>query len=236
MRHVTCCISAFIMLLALAGSAWAAGVPWKDAGDEAAATATQEEVKADIGEVRYNRLVEPIEAKVKLAEKAMEPYEKEQQKPPEQRRPQVLQQCKVRSAQMYVAAAQQAMRAQRMVQKSSHRAYFKEEFEKPNRDKAVRIYLDLGMEVRAGGNIPQAAMLYKQALGMDPDNTEAKAALRELALEYQQAMKDQKYRSRNAGGGDDDQKRSWDWDRDADYKRDWGNWRNYTGNGGGGWW
>jgi len=235
MRHASGHIVVVLAILASAGVAWAASVPWKGNADVAAKPATLDEIKADLGDVRFKRMVASIDAKVALAEKAMAPYEKEMEKPPEKRRTDLLQKCKVRSAQMYMEAAKAALRAQNTLHKATQRACIKETYEDPNRQKAIRIYQGLGLDARAQGNIPQAAFFYKQVLAIDPDNAEGKVALKELALEYRQALQDQKYRGKNAGGSSEDRK-AWDWDYGSDHKRDYGNWRNYTGNGNGGWW
>jgi len=233
MRHASGLILMAAIVLLSTGAAWAAGVPWKN-GEEPVDPATLEEMKADLGEPRFKRLVAPIESKVQLAEKAMVPYQKEMEKPPDKRRAELLQKCKIRSAQMHVAAAQAAMRAQNSLHKTSHRARIKETYEEPNRKKAIRIYEGLGLDARAAGNIPQAGFFYKQVLSVDPSNQQARTALKELAQEYRQAMQDRKYRGKSSGGDSDDRK-SWDWDRDADYNRDWSDWRNYSGSGRGGW-
>ncbi|MEA3366799.1 MAG: hypothetical protein U9R68_01650 [Planctomycetota bacterium] len=225
-----------VTVLTVGSAAWAADVPWKRSDqDDAPAPATLEEIKAEVGQARYQRIVGPIESRMALAEKAMDPYNKEMEKPAKDRRAAMLQKCKVRSAQMHEAAAKAAVRAGHMLQKKSHRACIKEEFEKPNRRDAARIYLELSSAARLEGNIPQAAVLCKKALAADPQNAQARQLLKELAQEYQQAVRDRRNRSGNTGGGSSEDKKAWDWDRDSDHNRSWGDWRNYTGHGRGGW-
>ncbi len=237
-------------LMGMAGSVGVrgAGVPWKAGagGAPAVAPATAEEVKADLGEARFQRLIKPIEAKIALAKKAMEPYEKEMEKPPDKRRPELLKRCKVRAAQMYMGAALAAKRARLSLSKTAHQAFFAETYEKPNRQKAVDLLLELALQARSEGNLREAVFLYRQVLAADPENAEAKTAMKDLYQQYQQAMRDRATRSRSTGGGEGKTKNPWDWDRDADYKRDWGDWRNYAGrgsdwrdyvgDGGGKWW
>jgi len=230
MRRPTWRVVAAMALLVLGGAAWAAGVPWKPAdNDEPVVAATLEEMKADLGQARFKRVVGLIEAKVALADKAMEAHDKEMQKPVEKRQATLLQRYKVQAAQMHVAAAKAALRAKHMVQKASHRACIQETFEVPNKKKAVALYLDLGIEARAEGNLRQAALVYKEVLAIDPENAEAKAALKELAREYQQALRDRKYRSKSSGGGSDDEKKPWKIDDDDFTDRDWGDWREHGG-------
>jgi len=217
-----------VTVLVLCGAAWA-DVPWKRGDDEDVAPATLEEIKADVGQARYGRIVGPIESKVALAKKAMEPYQKEMKKPVGKRRDSLLQKCKVRSAQMYAAAAKAALRAGRMLQKKSHQAGIQEAFVKPNQAEAARIYLELSSDARIEGNFPQAAVFCKKALETDPENAHAKQLLKQLAEEYRQALRDRRNRSRHTGGGSED-KKPWEWDYDSDHDRDrdWGDWRNYT--------
>ncbi len=234
MRAATHRIVLAVTILALAPAAWA-GVPWKgDDNADAVAPATLDEVKADLGQARYGRVVGPVESKMALAEKAMEPYEKEMEKPVGKRRTDLLQKCKVRSAQMHGAAAKAAKRAQLMLQKASHRACIEEEFEKPNRESAIRIYLELSRDARLAGNLPQAAAFCKKALGVDSQNEEARQLFKQLAEEYRQAVRDRRRRPGSTGGGSED-KKPWEWDRDSDHNRDWGDWRNYGGGGRRGW-
>lgn len=234
MIHATRPILMGLALLAIAAAAHA-DVPWKRGNEEdAVAPATLDEVKEEVGEARYQRIVGPIESKMALAEKAMEPYNKEMEKPADQRRAALLQKCKVRSAQMHEAAAKAAKRAAFMLQKKSHRAAIEEEFEKPNRRAAARIYLELSRDAHTGGDLRQAAILCKKALAADPENADAKQLLKQLADEYRQAARDRRNRSGSTGGGSED-KKSWEWDADSDHNRDWGDWRNYGGSGRRGW-
>jgi len=214
-----------VTVLAL-GLSVRADVPWKQNDDDAVTPATLDELKADLGQPRYNRIVDQVQSKVTLAEKAMEPYYKEMGKPVEKRRTALLEKCKMRSAQMYEAAAKLARRIQLQLQKKSHQACIKKQFEQPNRDKAAKLYLELSVDAQAGGNITQAALLCKKALAADPANEQAKSLFRQLAEEYQQAMRDRKNRSRSVGGGsdEDDGDRGWD-------GRDWRDWDGLRGRG-----
>jgi hypothetical protein len=234
MTAATRLILAVLAVLAL-GTAARADVPWKQGNQaDAVAAATLEDIKAEVGQARYDRIVQPIESKVELAEKAMEPYEKEMEKPAGKRRTDLLLKCKLRSAQMYEAAANAAKRAAFTLQKKSHRACIQEQFETPNRRQAARVYLELSGDARQGGHLAQAAVFCKKALTADPENEQAKQLLKQLAEEYRQAARDGRNRSGSTGGGSED-KKSWEWDADSDHNRDWGDWRNYGGSGRRGW-
>ncbi len=229
MRHLARRMAVAAALLAFSATTWAAGIPWKHADrDTPVVPATLEEMKADLGEARFNRVVGLIETKVTLAEKAMDAYEKEMAKPLKKRQSTLLQRYRVRAAQMHVAAAKAALRARNMVQKASHRACIRETFEGPNKQPAVRLYRELGLEARADGNLPQAVLFYRRALAIDPENTEAKIALKQLAQEYQHARGLKKHRSKSSGGGSN-KKKPWKIDDDDYTDRDWGDWREYGG-------
>jgi len=225
-------IAMALVVFALASAAWA-DVPWKR-GDEAVTPATLEEIKADVGQAQYERIVNPIESKVDLAKKAMEPYDKEMEKPADKRRASLLQKCKVRSAQMYEAAAKAGQRACHVLQKKSHQAGIEEAFVKPNRAEAVRIYMELSNDAHAAGSIPQAAVFCRKALEVDPQNEQARELLKQLAEEYRQAVRDGRTPP-GTGSGGDDEKKPWEWDRNSTHNRDWGDWRNYSGGAGRRW-
>lgn len=226
------CLLIVAAVLMLASLAVAADVPWKkDNADDAqqdTTPATVAQLKTELTEARFDRIIGPIEAKAALAEKAMEPYEKEMKQPPDKRRQDVLVACKERSAQMYMAAALAAKRAQGLVQKKSHQLGIRKHYEEPYTKKAVDMLLELAGDARSNRNMMQSVGYYKNVLAIDPDNHQARTALKDLQEQYRQAMQDRKKGGGSAGGGNSD-KNPWDWDYDSDHNRDWGNWREYSG-------
>lgn len=209
-------------------------IPWKAFNGTAKSqeSVAPGDLKAELSTVQYARVVKPIETRIDMATKAMEPYEAEMQKPEEKRRQSVLVKCKTRSAEYYLAASYSAKKAARLVGKDSLKAALKEQYEEPNKQKAIDIYLELALDVHTGGNLRAAVYYYKKILSIDPENADAKEALTKLAEQYRQAMKDAK-KSGSKGGGKDGKEHSWD---NEDWKGtgrgdygDYGNWRNYSG-------
>lgn len=173
-------------------------------GEAAAQSGT---LKGDLPPAQYNRVVKPIEAKIALAEKAMESYEKEMQKPAEKRRAATLISCKAKASAAYYQVALAARKATRMVKKEEHKAEIKATYEVPNLRKATESPLGFASEAQAKGDFRTAVGYYKRVLAMDPDNPVAKAALEKIALTMQKtAEKERKQRDKKK---DDKDKSSW---------------------------
>jgi len=173
-------------------------------GEAAAQSGT---LKGDLPPVQYNRVVKPIEAKIALAEKAMAAYEKEMEKPAEKRRAAMLISCKVKASAAYYQVALAARKAVRMVKKEEHKTEIKATYEVPNLRKATEILLVFATEAQDKGDVRTAVGYYKRVLGMDPDNSVAKAALEKIARTMQKATeKERKQRDKKK---DDKDKPSW---------------------------
>jgi len=232
MRHIVRRWVIALTIVLLAASVWAADVPWKkDKADDAqddTAPATIEQMKTELTEARFKRIIGPIEAKVKAAEAAMERYDKEMRQPPDKRRQNVLSMCKEQAAKMYAQASMTAKRAQGLVQKKSHQLGIKKNYEDPYMKKAVDILLGLAADARSERRMMQSVGYYKGVLGLDPDNEQAKTALKELQEEYRQAMQDRARRGKSTGGSHENQN-EWDWDYDSEHNKDWGSWREHSG-------
>ena len=208
MKRIT--LAVLVGLFAMSMTAYAAdeaGVPWKDKPAEAVAPGDLKELP------NYDRIVKPIEVKVEQAQKAMEPYQKEMEKPLEKRNTALLNACKVRAAQAYMGAALEARKGISMVKTPEHKAAITEQYEKPNQQKATEIYIELAAEAYEKKDVRTAVGMYKQVLTIDKDNQTAKDALIKIQQEMAEASKNGKS-SGSKGGGGDEQK---PWDRE-DYK------------------
>lgn len=173
-------------------------------GEEAGPAGT---LKGDLPPAQYNRVVKPIEAKIALAEKAMEAYEKEMQKPPEKRRAAMLISCKQKTSAAYYQVALAARKAVRMVKKEEHKTEIKATYEVPNLRKATEILLAFATEAQDKGDVRTAVGYYKRVLVMDPDNQVAKEALEKIARTMQKATeKERKQRDKKK---DDKDKPGW---------------------------
>ena len=94
-----------------------------------------------------------------------------------------------------------------MVKKEEHKTEIKATYEIPNLRKATEILLGFATEAQDKGDVRTAVGYYKRVLGMDPDNSVAKAALERIARTMQKATeKDRKKRDKKK---DDKDKPSW---------------------------
>jgi len=177
-------------------------------------TVTPGDLKADLSPAQYARIVKPIETRMAMAAKAMEPYEKEMQKPEAKRRQALLIACKEQAASHYFAASASARRGIPLVRKDSLKAALKEQYEEPNKQKAIDLYLELALDAHTGGDLRRAVGYYRQILAIDPENAQAKNALLKLAEQYRQAMKDARKPGGKGGGSDEDHS-------GYGYSRDW---------------
>ena len=174
------------------------------AGEAAAQSGT---LKGDLPPAQYNRVVKPIEAKIALAEKAKESYEKEMQKPAEKRRAAMLLSCKQKTSAAYYQVALAARKATRMVKEEKHKTEIKATYEIPNLRKATEILLGFATEAQGKGDIRTAVGHYKRVLAMDPDNQGAKASLENIARTMQKTA--EKERKQRDSKSDDKDKPRW---------------------------
>ena len=174
------------------------------AGEAAAQSGT---LKGDLPPAQYNRVVKPIEAKIALAEKAKESYEKEMQKPAEKRRAAMLLSCKQKTSAAYYQVALAARKATRMVKEEKHKTEIKATYEIPNLRNATEILLGFATEAQGKGDIRTAVGHYKRVLAMDPDNQVAKASLENIARTMQKTA--EKERKQRDSKSDDKDKPRW---------------------------
>ncbi|HUU09871.1 MAG TPA: hypothetical protein VM431_04965 [Phycisphaerae bacterium] len=204
-------LGVLVALVAQGGAtaAWAEGLPWKPADSNTAGdSAAPADLKADLAPSQYDHVVKPIESRLAQAEKAMEPYQKELAKPEAKRQEAVLVRAKERSAACYASAAAAAKKALGLVKTESRKAALRTQYEEPSRQKAIDIYFGLAMRASGKGDLRKAISYYKMILALDPDNADAKAAITQLADQYQQAIKDSK--ASGSKGGGSETKRPWD--------------------------
>ncbi|MFO8012473.1 MAG: hypothetical protein R6X20_04110 [Phycisphaerae bacterium] len=209
-------IVALAGLVVLAGTitAEAAGVPWKEGDgkkDDAGASGSVD-LKTELNDVQYNRLIKPIEAKLADVEKTMKTYEKEKAKPAGRQNPRLLLACKERAATFYLGASLAAKNAANRLREDRLKNAIKEQYQAPNEQKAIDIYLELAMKAQDEGNVRGAIGYYKRILSIDKDNGEAKEALTKIAKELKQKARTG---SKSTGGGSDDDRKPWE--RDDDY-------------------
>lgn len=194
-----------IGVFAVAGTlaAAAADAEWKTGeAPQAGASAAPGVLKAELPTVQYNRVVKPIEAKLAAVQKIMKVYDKEMEKTAEKRSERLLLSCRARAGEAYLGAALAAKKALNLVKKESHKAAIKKKYEKPNREKAIDIFLELGALAHDKGDLRRAIAYYKRILAIDKQNTQARDGLTKIAKEVQDSKKSAKKKGGKGTGGD----------------------------------
>jgi len=219
MQRFLLAVLASFLILGGAIGADAAGMPWKEDDAKDDSSTGPVDLKAELDKVAYSRLVKPIEAKVQAAEKAMELHDKEMQKPVDKRNPRLLLACKERAATFYVGASLAAKQAANRHRDERIKNAIKEQFQKPNDQKAIDIYLELAMKAQEANDMRRAVAYYRRILQIDKGNDQAKEALTQIAKQLQENARTGKGgRSTGGGGSEDEPKDRWKRDDDEDFK------------------
>jgi hypothetical protein len=158
---------------------------------------------------QYTQLITPIEQRVAMAEKVMEAYNKESEKPADKQNPKTMSDMKLKAAGLYAGAATQAKRAVSNLPKDKQglAGTISTQFEKPNSEKAVGLLLELASAARDKGDLRGALGLYKQVLLVDPTNETAKTAITQIEEELKKPGAGNK--SGTTGGSKDDESTKW---------------------------
>ena len=211
-----------LMVVALVGAlaftasvAWGAdAVPWQGAGAApgakpadpavapapAAAPAVAGDLKTELTPIQYKSLVKPIEDAIASAEKELELVKKDSDKPKE--KPGTIAGMKVKAADFYLSASNKAKTAATRLPKDKDAAKttLADQYEKPNKQKAIDLLLEVAKEAMDKKDYATAVALYKRVLAIDPDNATAKDALTESAKLAQAAQANNKNGQGAAGG------------------------------------
>ena len=172
-----------------------------------------------------------IDDKVAMAEKMLQQAKDELAKPEGKADVKKADGFKLRASQQYFGASLDAKAAAASAKKDD-KAAISEQFEKPNKEKAIEILLALGDAAAGKKDIKSAVAFYKQVLNIDPENVTAKDKLKALAEEAARAnAKDTK--GTGSKGGSDSTNRN-DPSKGADGSRTGGQKRpgDYTGGSG----
>jgi hypothetical protein len=149
----------------------AAGAPAAGQGAAAVAPPT---------DPRIARAVKPVEEQLKLAANQLELYEKEMAKPEKNRNLPMAAGCRLRAAQFYNLAAVKSKAAEGQFSKAEDKQIIIDQYEKPAREKAIALYLELADQAKQMNDIRTAITLYQNILKIDPSNATAKDALKAM--------------------------------------------------------
>jgi hypothetical protein len=153
------------------------------------ATRTVGDLKSELAPDVYERIVTPINAKVAEARTAIELIKKENEKPADKRNPAAIISLMERESSFYIAAALAARQGAAQVNLPEQKAAIIEQFEKPNRQRAVGILSEIASIAAQQRDFNRAAALYKRILAVDPEDQAAKDALKVVLEEAKNAPK-----------------------------------------------
>ncbi len=234
MRHAMLVGLVSALVLGLSAAAWAGAAPAKaEAGAAAAVPAagtTNGAPTKDPQEMRMATLTKPIKDIIAVAEKSMDLFTKETQKPAEKQNQKALTNFKLQAAGQYINATNKAKAVAAGLRKEDEKQPIIEQYEKPCREKAVSLLLDLAADAQQRKDLRAAGGLYSEVLKLDPENSTAKAALEKLVKESKTAKKG------SAGGGTSTTDPNVDPNtgQPRDYGKS-GQWQTPNYGGGGGW-
>jgi tetratricopeptide (TPR) repeat protein len=148
---------------------------------------------------RIARAVKPVEEQLKLAANQLELYEKEMAKPEKNRNLPMAAGCRLRAAQFYNLAAMKSKAAEGQFSKAEDKQIIIDQYEKPAREKAIALYLELADMAMQKQDVTTAVGLYKEVLKVDSENADAKQALKNIQETMQPNPADSG--PNNTGGG-----------------------------------
>lgn len=183
-------------------------------------------------ETRAERLAGEVKALVAAAEKLLKQCDDELAKPKDKQDAKKILGLKMNAAQAYLRAAGRAKSGAGMLAKEGREAFL-QQYEQPNRSKAISILLGLAAAAKDMKDYRDAVGFYKGILLIDPENVTAQAALKLIQEELNTAKADAA-KARNGGGGGSDNRidnmKPWQGYKDA--YTGYNNWHQNYGNNG----
>jgi len=238
MKPLTIMVLVGLLSLGLAANVWGADNAGK-AGAAAPAVATPAAPAPGTAapnpsakETRAERLADEVKTQVAAAEKLLKLCDDELAKPKDKQDAKKILGLKMTAAQTYLRAAGRAKSGAGMLAKDEREAFL-QQYEQPNRSKAISILLELAAAAKDMKDYRNAVGFYKGILQIDPENVTAQAALKMIQEELNTAKADAA-KGRNGGGGGSDNRidnmKPWQGYKDA--YTGYNNWhQNYGTNG-----
>ena len=218
MRYAMLAGLAGVLALGLAVSASGQNLPWKADGDNkapagapaagapAAPGAPAAEGVTPAGgadPAKLEKAAAPVKDILAQVAKVQKLLDDEQAKPDTKRDAKRIQNFKESIARLYLSAAQKAKaQAQSAIftkAEDKDKQAFLDQYEKPNRDKAIALLLELANEALGKKDYRNAEGLARQILMLDPKNAEAEALIKRIAEEKAAALK---AGTKSSGSGD----------------------------------
>jgi hypothetical protein len=213
-----------LMTIGFAAAAWGADIPSSGAG-AAAATAPPpaaapakpavQTPAAAPKESRIDKTITEIKAQVAVADKFMAQHDEEMAKPDDKKDLKKALTAELNAAQAYYRAALKAKGNSAFVTKADEKQTFLDTYEKPNRDKAISLMLELAATAKEKKAYPDAHNLYAEVLKMDPKNATALAGIK--AVDEEARLARMNPTGKSTGGGSNQDIKSWQRDYKTDY-------------------
>ncbi|MCX5677452.1 MAG: hypothetical protein NTX87_20925 [Planctomycetota bacterium] len=166
---IGCLAAAFLLVFGLAAITWGEETPGAPAGGTKAAA---KEPKKAVD--KTEKVVAAIKEQVAWAEKLVQQAAEEMAKPDKQRDAKKAYALKTNAAKTYLAAALNAFNsAPTLFSKEEEKQVFLAQYDMPNREKAIALFLELAAAAQKEKRYPDAIALYKDVLQIDPKNTTA---------------------------------------------------------------
>lgn len=162
-------------------------------GDAAAGATTPADGTTAAGGAitKVERAAAPVKKILAQVEVAQKQIDEETAKPAEKQNPLKLRGLKETIARSYLTAAQTA-KAQSGAFKGDEKQAFLDQYDKPNREKAISLILELARDAEMKKDYRNAEALTKQALSLDPNNADAQILLKQITDEKTPAAKSTK--------------------------------------------
>ena len=226
-----------VLAFGLAVSASGQNVPWKANGDNkdpagapaagapaapGAPAAAAEGVTPAGGAdpAKLEKAAVPVKETLAQVAKVQKLLDDELAKPDAKRDVKKIPNLKESIARLYLSAAQKAkVQSQSAIfTKAEDKQAFLDQYEKPNRDKAIALLFELANEALGKKDYRGAEALARQILILDPKNAEAEALIKKIAEEKAAALK---AGAKNTGSGSGDSLKDKKLDPNLrDFKRD----------------
>jgi tetratricopeptide (TPR) repeat protein len=171
---IGCLAAAFLLTFGLTITAWGGETP----GAPAPGTTPKADPKVDKAE----KAAALIKEQMAKAEKLLQQASDEMAKPDGKRDAKKADGLKVAAANMYVAAALAANRAAATLKEDEKQAFL-DQYDKPNRDKAIGIFLELADAAKANRRWQEATGYYNKVLQIDPKNQAAVDGIKAVQTE-----------------------------------------------------
>ena len=134
-------------------------------------------------DVKMDKAAAPVKEMLAQVEKTQKLLDIETGKPAEKQDAKRIHGLKETIARLYLNASQKAKFQSASFKEDAAKQAFRDQYEKPNREKAVSILLELANDALQKKDFRNAETIAKQVLACDPKNADAEALIKRIAEE-----------------------------------------------------